>query len=143
MAHRLNSLPVLRNSVFWDNRDATGTGTARATVHNADGGSLPAIDYSLVQSLSGIAHTGDKNTDRNPRFTVPLDPALAPSTAGDFALTIFSPAVDAGDKALNPLGQDLAGDPRVINDRIDMGAYEAPYRQVYDVYLPVVVRNYP
>ena len=135
------SLPVVRNSIFWDNRDATGTGTAQSTIFNNADGSQPFIDYSLVQSLSGITYTGSHNLEYKPWFTVPLDPALAPSTGGDFTLGMFSPAIDKGNEAFNPLGHDLAGSLRVINDVIDMGAYEAPFRQVYDVYLPVVVRN--
>jgi predicted outer membrane repeat protein len=143
MFNTADSHPGLHNSIFWDNRDATGTGTASATIHNDDLDSEPDINYSLVQALSGITHIGDNNLDRKPWFTTPLDPILAPSTAGDFTLGIFSPAIDAGDNAANATLTDLAGGARVINDIIDLGPYEAPYVPIYPVYLPIVLRNYP
>ncbi len=143
MFNTADSHPSLRNSIFWDNRDATGTGTASATIYNDDPESEPTIEYSLVQSLDSITYTGDNNLDRNPWFTAPLDPALAPSTAGDFTLWMFSPAIDAGNNDFNPTGFDLAGGVRVINDIIDLGPYEAPFVQLYDVFLPVVLRVSP
>ena len=45
----------------------------------------------------------------------------------DFHLSENSPCRDAGDPNTNPIvlnGTDLDGMPRVINERIDMGAYE-------------------
>jgi hypothetical protein len=105
-------------------------------------GSIPVLNDSLVQDLVGIDHTGAHNFDRDPRFTAPASPSSAPSTAGDYTLGIFSPAIDIGDKAVNGTATDLAGDTRVINDIIDLGAYEAPYRPVYRIYMPVVLRNY-
>ncbi len=140
-----NSDPVVRNTIFWDNRDSTtGTGTASATIYNSDGDSEPAIDYSLVQMLSAINHTGSNNLSAKPWFTTPLDPIQAPSTAGDFTLWIFSPAIDAGNNDYNPtlLDTDLAGGPRLINEVIDMGPYEAPYVPLTDVYLPIILRSY-
>jgi hypothetical protein len=137
------SLPTVRNSIFWDNQDGTGTGTASATIHNDDLGSVPIIDYSLVQALSGVDHTGGNNLDGNPWFTTPVDPSTAPSTAGDLTLGVFSPAIDVGDNAANATVTDLAGDPRIINSIIDLGAYEAAYRPVYRAYLPVVLHDYP
>ena len=113
-----------------------------ATIENSDVGSVPVINYSLVQELSGITHTGGNSLDLNPRFTAPVTPSLAPSTAGDYTLSIFSPAIDAGDNAANSTVKDLAGDPRIVNSIIDLGAYEAPYRPVYKLYLPTILRNY-
>jgi hypothetical protein len=56
---------------------------------------------------------------------------------------MFSPAIDIGDNAANATGTDLAGDPRIINSTIDLGAYEAPFQQVYRLYLPTILGNYP
>jgi predicted outer membrane repeat protein len=143
MFNTSTSQPTVHNSIFWDNQDSTGTGTASATIHNEDAGSVSLINYSLVQALSGIEHTGANNLDRYPWFTTPLDPSAAPTTAGDFGLGVLSPAIDVGDNAANSTLTDLAGNPRTINGIIDLGAYEAPYRPVYHTYLPVVLRNYP
>jgi predicted outer membrane repeat protein len=136
------SQPSMQNSIFWNNRDASGTGTAPATIAS-DPGSEPAINYCLVQALSSIDHTGSNNLDRNPWFTTPVDPSTAPTTAGDLTLGIFSPAKDAGDNAANDTLTDLAGGPRVINTIIDLGPYEAPYVPFYSNYLPVVLRYSP
>ena len=105
--------------------------------------SVPVINYCLIQGLSGIVHTGGENFDAKPWFTAPVDPASAPTTTGDYTLGIFSPAIDVGDNAANGTPTDLAGGPRIINSIIDLGAYEAPYVQIYRTYLPVVLRNYP
>ena len=137
------SVPTLSNSIFWNNQDGTGAGTASATIHNDDLGSVPAINYSLVQGLSSMAYTGDNNLDRNPWFTAPEDPSAAPSTGGDYTLSLFSPAIDAGDNAANSTLTDLAGNSRIINVIIDMGAYEAPARIVYRVHLPTILSDYP
>ena len=66
----------------------------------------------------------------------------APSTAGDYTLSMFSPAIDIGDNAANSTLTDLAGSARVINSIIDLGAYEAPYQPVFKLYLPTILRNY-
>jgi predicted outer membrane repeat protein len=135
------SQAILRNSIFWSNQDASGTGTASATIAS-DPGSEPAIDYSLVQALSAISHSGDHNLDQEPWFTTPLDPSTAPATAGELTLGIFSPAIDAGDNGANSSLADLAGGPRVVNAIIDLGPYEAPYVPIYDTYLPLILRNH-
>ncbi|MFN2184105.1 MAG: beta strand repeat-containing protein [Anaerolineae bacterium] len=136
------SQPGMQNSIFWNNRDASGTGTAAATIAN-DPGSEPAINFSLVQALSSIDHTGSNNLDKNPWFTTPVDPSAAPTTTGDLTLGIFSPAKDAGDNAANATLTDLAGGPRIINTIIDLGPYEAAYVPLYSNYLPVVLRQSP
>ena len=137
------SQPTVHNSIFWDNQDSSGTGTASATIHTEDAGSSSLINYSLVQALSGIEYTGANNLDENPWFTAPLDPSTAPSTAGDLTLGVFSPAIDVGDNAANSTLTDLDGSPRIINSIIDLGTYEAPYRPIYYTYLPMVLSSYP
>jgi hypothetical protein len=137
------SVPLVHNSIFWNSQDSTGIGTASANVYNDDLASVPTINYCLVQGLGDIDHTGADNMDRNPLFTAPEAPSAAPSTAGDYTLSMFSPAIDIGDNAANATGTDLAGDPRIINSTIDLGAYEAPFQQVYRLYLPTILGNYP
>ncbi len=43
---------------------------------------------------------------------------------GDYHLREVSPPVDAGDPAFTSEGTDMDGDPRVLNDRVDMGSDE-------------------
>ena len=143
MFNTSTSQPAVTNSIFWGNQDSTGAGTASATIDNDDPGSVPLINHSLVQELAGIEHTGNDNRDMKPWFTAPVDPSLAPTTAGDYTLGTFSPAIDVGDNAANGTSTDLAGNSRIINSIIDLGAYEAPIRPVFRTYLPTILRNYP
>ena len=47
----------------------------------------------------------------------------------DLHLQPDSPCIDAGDNGSLPPGvtEDLDGAPRIINDTVDMGAYESAY----------------
>jgi predicted outer membrane repeat protein len=136
--YSFNSNPTIRNSIFWNNRDASGTGTAGASVANLS--STLNIYYSMVQGCYPDGNwsweCGDENEgnlpDAEPLFNDTPDPGDAPTTAGDLGLQIGSPVIDQGDPdtdlsiftggPANPI--DLAGNPRVFGRRIDMGAYE-------------------
>jgi hypothetical protein len=69
----------------------------------------------------------------------PVDPATAPTTAGNLRLQRGSPAIDAGDNGLLPPGviSDLDGEARIVFGIVDMRAHEFGVR----VYLPLVVRG--
>ena len=51
---------------------------------------------------------------------------------GDLRLTNLSPARDSGDNSALPAGltTDLAGQPRIVNGTVDMGAYELQLSQI-------------
>jgi hypothetical protein len=56
-----------------------------------------------------------------------VDPGFVNASAGDYRLAAGSPLIDAGDPAGPTVGEsltDLAGDPRVVGGRLDIGAYE-------------------
>ncbi len=53
-----------------------------------------------------------------------VDPLFADAEDGDFRLLAGSPCLDAGDNAAVSGATDLAGNPRVQNGTVDMGAYE-------------------
>lgn len=133
MYNDLGSKPDIRNSVIWNNRDDTGTGTASANIKNGDVGSQPIISYSDVQGSggSGGGWTGSagfdygNNIDQDPLYVIPLDPANSPSFAGDHHLLAGSPAIDTGNNADNSLATDLGQKPRIQGAAIDMGAFEA------------------
>ena len=97
--------PALTNSIVWGN-----TGSNDLTV----GSGTPSVSYSDI-GTGGIGGTGNISAD--PLFTGP--------GAGDYTLTADSPCKDAGtNSAVDPASTDLAGNPRIANGTVDMGAYE-------------------
>ncbi len=123
-----NSNPQISNSIFWGNA-ASGLMNASAQIANLS--SSPVISYTLIQGSGGssawdnnLGSNGGNNLDADPRFREPIDPADAPTSAGNLRLEPGSPAIDAGDNraASGPL--DLAGAPRIQGRGVDLGAYE-------------------
>ncbi|NBB78692.1 MAG: hypothetical protein GVY36_04505 [Verrucomicrobia bacterium] len=88
------------------------------------------VDNYTKSELDALSATFDNFDSFDPRFVSELNPSLAPSTGGDFRLSNSSPAFNVGsnfaytsaDDAAEPV--DLAGEPRIIDDIIDLGAYE-------------------
>lgn len=150
--YNLMGTPEVRNSVFWNNRDTTGTGTQSASIFTS-GWIYPSVSYSLVQGSGGsgagwdgnVGTDGGNNIDADPHFYTPVNPAAAPTTAGELRIYWSGAAIDAGDNALNDTTEDLGGLPRKSDgnadgtDVIDMGAHEAtkPYRQ----FVPLAFRQ--
>jgi uncharacterized repeat protein (TIGR01451 family) len=87
------------------------------------GGSGPSWSPEFGTDLGG-------NIDETPGFLQPAS-GLAPNVSGDFRLALSSPAIDAGDKnshifhVLTASDRDNAGNPRIFNGEVDMGAYES------------------
>jgi hypothetical protein len=79
--------------------------------------------YSCVQDWTG---GGLGNIDADPCFTEPGYWDAGAWVEGDYRLLGGSLCIDAGDPNYlpEPNETDLDGNPRVINGRIDMGAYE-------------------
>jgi hypothetical protein len=70
--------------------------------------------------------TGTGNIAIDPRFSINGYQNACLWVDGDYRLAPDSPTIDAGDPAFVPASdeRDLDGGPRVINGRVDMGAYE-------------------
>jgi len=98
------------------------------------------IEHSLVQGSGGsgawdtdLGDDGGGNIDENPLFVdaIGMD-NIAGTMDDDLRLQTGSPAIDAGDNSLVPLGvtTDLDGNPRIVDgdgdttETVDMGAYE-------------------
>jgi len=103
---------LILNSIISDN-------TIADTLVGNDIAAIAGVNYSLVRDSSRCEISGGNNIFNT-------DPVFS-DFPDSLALTIFSPGVNAGNPDTSFLGlppTDLAGNPRIFNGLIDMGAYE-------------------
>jgi hypothetical protein len=151
LVNSANSL--IQNSIFWNNLDKTGTGTISATIIQES--STFSITNSLVQSSGGSGswalgpsyQDGGNNIDEDPVFIEDVNPASAPTDAGNLRLQKSSPAVDKGDnKFVFMFYSDLDGYSRIMDGdadgtaTIDMGVYEYLLEYPFKNHLPAIFR---
>jgi len=119
---------IIANCIIWENSPQQITG-------------ISSVTYSDVQG----SWPGEGNVDADPCFVEPgywadaNDPNIivepndpnAVWIGGDYYLLPDSLCIDAGDPnyVAEPNETDIDGNPRVINGRIDMGAYETNHIQ--------------
>ncbi|MFD1629756.1 choice-of-anchor Q domain-containing protein, partial [Pseudopedobacter beijingensis] len=108
------SSPVLTNVTLSGNTAVVGGGMSNF---------VPEFYHSLVQGggsstswNSSFGNDGGDNIDSNPLFTDVAN--------GDYSLANGSPAIDKGDNDRVAVNKDLAGNSRIRNNQVDMGAYE-------------------
>ena len=133
-----SSHPELNNTILWNNRDSSGTGTVSATIL-LTGSASTTLTHSLVEGagdsginwIGGDYIDGGGNIDEDPLFVEPISPTDAPTRTGNLRLQPNSPAIDAGDNELTTVTSDLDNEPRKKDGDangaaiVDMGAYEA------------------
>ncbi|AFZ36389.1 polymorphic outer membrane protein [Stanieria cyanosphaera PCC 7437] len=98
--------PVFTNSIFWDNQDQVDS----TLIVNQDANTI--VNYSIVEG----DYLGKENLNSDPLF---VDAAT-----GNFRLQANSPGIDAGNNVFVTTEIDLAGNQRIINQTVDLGAYE-------------------
>ena len=128
-----NPSPSIRNTVFWNNRDRNGTGTALSSIASS-ALSNPEFAHSLVQGCgsSGAGWNGACGVDsggnlpgQNPQFTDPISPDSAPNASGYFRQLTGSILINQGDNSfIAGVELDLDGRARIINGVVDLGPYE-------------------
>ena len=130
----------LTNCIFWGNV-AHGSMDESAQIRMRNSVST-IINYSCIQGWTG-GWAGVGNIDVDPVFVDADGPDDIIGTADDnLRLLPWSPCIDVGDNSLvEPNSTDLDGNPRIINDIVDMGAYEAPVSIEADVYIVPRVIN--
>ncbi|UAY53162.1 beta strand repeat-containing protein [Ferruginibacter albus] len=122
-----SSNPVIKNSIIY--------GNTVAGISNAHG-AKPVISYSVVQG-SGGSNSWSSSTGTDGGNNLDIDPMFTGS--GNYILQGSSAAIDAGTTdttGLDLSAVDLANNPRILNDRIDIGAYE------FMSVLPVALVNF-
>lgn len=111
----INSSPVVRNTILFGNSSPY-----------MNDNSTPVFTYCLIQDMPEDPANHILNGSLDPHFT---DPA-----AGDYTLSITSPALNVGSNVCFETGQhpdlthittDLAGNPRITGTATDLGAYES------------------
>lgn len=113
----LESGPVLiTNSIVWGNsleQIVIGEGNPPPPPGLTD---VVTVSFSNIQG--GWTGAGSNNINQDPLFIQ--------TSCGNLRLSHDSPCIDAGSNALIPAGvnTDLAGNPRIQNGIVDMGAYE-------------------
>ena len=122
---------TFRNTVIWNNRDETGTGTAEATMDDFFSDSVVEVSNSLLQGYPANEFPGSSNnldgTDpgNNPLFRAAVNPAGAPSLAGNLRLQQGSPVRDQGNNSfVTGVDTDLDGEARIFGGAVDLGPYE-------------------
>ncbi len=118
--------PSFINSIIFGNHSPGGA----ITNINA----IPVYSYSDIEGSGGstswnTAYGTDygNNIDTDPLMIDMPDYNQAPNATGNLVLQASSPCIDTGMADTTGLGLpplDIAGNARIINDRIDMGAYE-------------------
>lgn len=108
-----DSDPIIKNTILWENSTDFGFSGA---------GANPIISYSLVQGANlpmWVQDAGNNIFAENPLFVNEV--------SLDFNLQINSPCINTGTPdttGLNLPEFDIAGNPRIYDDIIDIGAYE-------------------
>ena len=110
----LNNTIVAKNNSSGLSRDITGSGTLFGS-NNLIG------DGTGQNSLFNGVNGNVVGTLANP-----IDPMFVDAANGNYRLAVGSPAIDKGNNALIPSGvtTDLDGNARIVNGRVDIGAYE-------------------
>lgn len=118
-----NANPKIDNSILWGNTADTGPQIR----FNSSSPFHLIVSYNNVEDGRGRVHAepstavdwGPGNIDTDPRFV----------DDDNYHLSLYSLCINAGDPCNNATSAetDIDGEPRVINDRVDIGADEVDY----------------
>ncbi|MEM6297753.1 MAG: choice-of-anchor Q domain-containing protein, partial [Bacteroidota bacterium] len=125
------SFPIIRNAIFWGNRagNINFGGSVQLNSWTNGSGSNPTVENSLVEEADqNTITTGNySGTTVFSGMIYAQNPFFVDAANEDFRLQIGSPAIDAGNNnAIFSTGitTDIAGQVRIQNSTVDMGAHE-------------------
>jgi parallel beta-helix repeat protein/predicted outer membrane repeat protein len=119
------------NNIIWNNNAITN-GDDLYINNNGNGGFTPSIlnlfNNDFDKSVAGSYFAIYMNID--PSNLDNIDPLFVDVEDGNYRLQIGSSCIDVGNNAqtippIRDIKTDKDGNPRIINDIVDMGAYEA------------------
>ncbi|CAL2105085.1 putative repeat protein (TIGR02543 family)/predicted secreted protein (Por secretion system target) [Tenacibaculum sp. 190524A02b] len=108
------------NNIFWNNTTVGGASAKAITgIHTTLGQNITVKNSISPDSFSTIPSGSVSNV-------LNADPQFTNAASNDFSLQATSTAIDAGDNNSLPfsVGYDVAGNPRLYNGTVDMGAFE-------------------
>jgi hypothetical protein len=122
----LNELRIT-NSIFW-NSEVSTTNMIHMDYYYNDDTMITRINHSNIQGGDvSIVGEGGRALLKWEDGNITTDPAFIDPASNDYSLNWNSPCIEAGKEDTTGLHlpeTDLNGDPRIVNPRIDMGAYE-------------------
>ena len=115
----------IENNIIWGNENWESPGSQ---IYRINEGQMPEVFYSDIQN----GYPGEGNMDEIPEFADPSEGAGISfnSFGADWSLKNNSPCINKGkpDTAGMVLpAADIAGNPRIYGNRIEMGAFENQY----------------
>jgi len=125
-----SSAPTIINTIIWNNTANGSMTSISASVFNNS--SSPAISYSLIAN-SGGSDSWNASIGTNNGDNIDADPLFTDAANGDYSLQSSSPTINSGSNAAyqtvtgnDPANDlDLAVNPRLFGNTIDMGAFES------------------
>lgn len=122
---------AIKNNLLWQNQLSSGSDASGADfwIDNDDDEDHVATPFSLLNNnfsqTPGQGYFTTLPILIDPSNLDAVDPVFVNEASGDFGLRATSPMIDAGDTNAGELSEtDLAGNPRVVNGVVDIGAYE-------------------
>jgi predicted outer membrane repeat protein len=104
-------------------------------------------DSSTAFGLNGNFYTGiyQNNINADPLFNSPSGGSRTGynGITADWSLQSTSPCIDVGDPSSTYPAADITGNPRVVGNYIDIGAYEYQVTGIADYYLQNQIIIYP
>ena len=140
--------PVFKNCIIWGNDwydgDSTFDDASQIFIWGAD--CAPEFYNSVLEGGIKEVHGYEYIAAYDFETMIDADPMFVDTVARNFQLLPGSPAINSG--TIDTTGMlipptDLAGNPRIIGDRIDMGCYESDVTFLKEIKSHKSIKIYP